>query len=247
MSRAPIKVLTMNVHKGFSLFNRKFVLQELREAVRATHADIVFLQEVLGSHAILAKRFPQWSTVPQYEYLADTLWCNYAYGRNAVYPDGDHGNAILSKFIIQRHDNHFLAHVGERRGILHAVLGTPLARETHVMCVHFGLSEAERSEQTQLLCALIEKAVPPGAPLIVAGDFNDWRLRVHDKLMQWGLHEVFVQAHGEAARTFPSRWPLLRLDRIYVRNADAHAPVVLPRKPWSHLSDHAPLAAEIEL
>ena len=41
--------------------------------------------------------------------------------------------------------------------------------------------------------------------------------------------------------------PVLRLDRIYVRNAIGHAPVVLPSHPWSHLSDHAPLAAEIEL
>ena len=51
----------------------------------------------------------------------------------------------------------------------------------------------------------------------------------------------------EAAKTFPARLPLLRLDRIYVRNAGAHAPVVLPRRPWSHLSDHAPLVADIEL
>jgi endonuclease/exonuclease/phosphatase family metal-dependent hydrolase len=58
---------------------------------------------------------------------------------------------------------------------------------------------------------------------------------------------VFVQAHGQSARTFPARLPLLQLDRIYVRNAIGHAPVVLPPKPWSHLSDHAPLAAEIEL
>ncbi|RYF31836.1 MAG: EEP domain-containing protein, partial [Comamonadaceae bacterium] len=57
----------------------------------------------------------------------------------------------------------------------------------------------------------------------------------------------FVQANGSAARTFPSRFPLLPLDRIYVRNAGVHSPVVLPRRPWSHLSDHAPLVAEIEL
>ena len=45
----------------------------------------------------------------------------------------------------------------------------------------------------------------------------------------------------------PARFPLLSLDRIYVRNARVHSPVVLPRRPWSHLSDHAPLVAEIAL
>jgi endonuclease/exonuclease/phosphatase family metal-dependent hydrolase len=84
--------------------------------------------------------------------------------------------------------------------------------------------------------------------VVVAGDFNDWRHRAHAQLEKGAeLHEVFVQANGRAARTFPARLPLLRLDRIYVRNAIGHAPVVLPLRPWSHLSDHAPLAAEIEL
>jgi endonuclease/exonuclease/phosphatase family metal-dependent hydrolase len=82
---------------------------------------------------------------------------------------------------------------------------------------------------------------------VVAGDFNDWRLHAHRHLVsRSGLREVFVEAHGRAARTFPARWPVLRLDRIYVREATAHEPIVLPRRPWTHLSDHAPLAAEIE-
>ena len=58
---------------------------------------------------------------------------------------------------------------------------------------------------------------------------------------------VFVTAYGEHARTFPARFPIFALDRIYVRSARVHAPVVLPRRPWSHLSDHAPLVAEISL
>jgi endonuclease/exonuclease/phosphatase family metal-dependent hydrolase len=41
--------------------------------------------------------------------------------------------------------------------------------------------------------------------------------------------------------------PALRLDRIYVRNLKAHRPQVLAARPWSHLSDHAPLSVEIEL
>lgn len=36
------KVLTINTHKGFTSFNRRFILPELRDAVRATSADIVF-------------------------------------------------------------------------------------------------------------------------------------------------------------------------------------------------------------
>ena len=90
--------------------------------------------------------------------------------------------------------------------------------------------------------------MPDDAPLIVAGDFNDWRGRAHEILEKGAaLREVFVHANGRAARTFPARFPVLPLDRIYVRNAGVHAPVVLPRRPWSHLSDHAPLVADIDL
>jgi endonuclease/exonuclease/phosphatase family metal-dependent hydrolase len=245
------KVLTANVHKGFSLFNRRFILQELREAVREVGADIVLLQEVLGRHALHAKRIANWPSMAQYEFLADTIWPNVAYGRNAVYPDGDHGNALLAKFAIIRHHNHDVSYGrDEARGLLHVVLATPSlnAQTLHVICVHFGLTEAHRSAQLVMMYDLIQRHVPTDAPLIVAGDFNDWRGQVHRFLeARMNLREVFAQANGNVARTFPARWPLLRLDRIYVRNVTACSPVMLPRQPWSALSDHAPLAAEIRL
>ena len=52
---------------------------------------------------------------------------------------------------------------------------------------------------------------------------------------------------ARAARSFPSRWPVLRLDRIYVRGVASALPVPMARRPWDRLSDHAPLAADIEL
>lgn len=91
-----LQVLTVNTHKGFNPFNRRFILPELREAVRSVGADLVFLQEVLGSHSLHAARLPSQLPAPQYEYLADSMWPQFAYGRNAVYPEGHHGNAVLS-------------------------------------------------------------------------------------------------------------------------------------------------------
>jgi endonuclease/exonuclease/phosphatase family metal-dependent hydrolase len=94
----------------------------------------------------------------------------------------------------------------------------------------------------------MEDEVPPGAPLVVAGDFNDWRLRGQKALMRIsGLKEVFAESHGQVSRTFPARFPLFRLDRIYVRNFAHFKPVALASRPWMHLSDHAPLAAEVRL
>ncbi|KQP12004.1 endonuclease/exonuclease/phosphatase family protein [Pseudorhodoferax sp. Leaf267] len=247
---AQIKVLTVNIHKGFTTFNRRFMLHELREAVRHVHADVVFLQEVLGTHARHAARFPDYPEAPHYEFLADSIWPQFAYGKNAAYPHGHHGNAVLSKFPIVHQENRDVSQAGpERRGLLHCVLAVPNCEQNvHVFCVHLGLRESHRREQLHLLAQMIEKEVPVGAPVIVAGDFNDWRRRAHGILEKHaGLREVFVHANGKSAKTFPAKFPMLSLDRIYVRNASAHSPLVLPGEPWSRLSDHAPLAAVINL
>lgn len=246
-----IKVLTLNTHKGFTSFNRKFVLHELREAVRQTGADLVFLQEVLGSHERHAKAHKNWPQKSQYEFLADTIWTDFAYGRNAVYPHGHHGNAMLSKFPIVKYTNHdaTLRQGPEKRGLLHCTLQLPGngagPRQLHAICVHLSLLESHRAEQLDLLCRLIGSEVPKDAPLVIAGDFNDWRRQVHKQLaVRAGLDEVFVATHGKEARTFPARFPLLRLDRIYCRNVTVANPAVHSVPPWSHLSDHAALSAE---
>ena len=241
-----LNVLTINVHKGFTLFNRRFILPELREAVRATNADLVFLQEVHGSHQQHAVRHPAWPETPQYEFLADSMWPQFAYGRNAVYPHGDHGNALLSKFPIAHYENLDVSiHGNEQRGLLHCRLEVPGHEQVHAICVHLGLREAHRQSQVQLLLKRLD-SLPAQAPVIIAGDFNDWRLKA-DAVLSQRLVEAFGEHFGSPARSFPARLPLLRLDRIYLRNAMPAKAQVLSMYPWSHLSDHAPLAAEIDL
>ena len=134
------KVLTVNIHKGFTFFNRKFILSELRDAVRAVGADVVFLQEVAGSHLKHGKKFQNYPNEPHYEYLADSIWSQFAYGRNAVYNNGHHGNAMLSKFPIVKFENRDISISGpERRGMLHCELKVPgHSRNVHAICVHLG-------------------------------------------------------------------------------------------------------------
>lgn len=242
-----LRIMTANVHKGFTFFNRRFILPELRDAVNTTSADVVFMQEVIGAHRVHAERWQNWPDTPQYEFLADTMWPDFAYGRNAVYPDGDHGNALLSKFPILRYDNLDVSISGtEERGMLHSVLDVPGQRDVHAICVHLGLRETHRDEQLRRLCDFIQ-SLPANETVIVAGDFNDWRLRADRILNDCGMTEAFVKEYGKPAKSFPARFPVLRLDRIYVRNATTHAPAVLSQRPWSHLSDHAPLFVEVRL
>lgn len=242
-----LRLLTVNTHKGFTALNRRFILPELREAVRTLATELVFLQEVHGTHRRHPLRWKEWPPTPQYEFLADSMWPEFAYGRNAVYPDGDHGNALLSKFPILAYHNHDIS-IGqhEMRGLLHAELDVPGQREVHAICVHLGLQERHRQRQLRLLCGLMDE-LPADSAVIVAGDFNDWLRRADPIMVGCGLHEVFTHLHGAPAKSFPARWPILPLDRVYLRNARANEAQVLTRRPWSHLSDHVPLAVEVVL
>ena len=56
MPSPTLRVLSLNAHKGFTPLNRRFILQELREAVRAVAADLVFLQEVMLINQVIVFR-----------------------------------------------------------------------------------------------------------------------------------------------------------------------------------------------
>lgn len=236
----PLRLLTLNAHQGFGALRRRRLLGEIRTALRAAAADLVFLQEVGGDTGLEGPE-------EHYEMLADEVWPQHAYGRNAVAGDGHQGNALLSKYPIVRWENVDIS-VGraEPRGLLHCVVDVPgESGPLHAICVHLGLRESHRRRQVERLTELIALAVPRDAPLVVAGDFNDWRGHAHARLARVpALIEVCTDGRGAPARTFPAWCPVLRLDRIYVRHL-RHRPLPMPRRPWSTLSDHVPLAAEV--
>ena len=57
----------------------------------------------------------------------------------------------------------------------------------------------------------------------------------------------YCDQRGRPARTFPSTFPLLRLDRIYARGFDVSHAEVHHGLPWSRISDHAALSVELDL
>jgi endonuclease/exonuclease/phosphatase family metal-dependent hydrolase len=244
-----LKVLTYNIHKGFTSFNREFVLDELRTALRSTHADLALLQEVVGDHSGHKSTVHKWPTRPQFEFLADTVWPHYAYARNAVYPRGHHGNVILSRFPILSYDQENLStNSMEHRGLLHCIVELPtLGARIHLVCLHLGLTQGGRNQQLEQVSRRIAK-LKESEPLIIGGDFNDWRGRVSPLLSaRHGLREVHEVAHGRKARTFPSRLPLLAVDRIYYRGFDLEAATVLRDGVFRELSDHAAVFATLVL
>jgi endonuclease/exonuclease/phosphatase family metal-dependent hydrolase len=242
-----LRILTYNIHKGFSTFNRGFVLDELRNALRSTHADVALLQEVIGDHTEHQKKIQNWPTRPQFEFLADTVWPHYAYARNAVYPRGHHGNVILSRYPILKYDQENIStNAMEHRGLLHCVVEIPdTGRKIHFVCLHLGLTQRGRNQQLDLVSKRIAR-IHESEPLVVGGDFNDWRGRVSPVLRErHGLREAHETAHGKPARTFPIQLPMLRVDRIYFRGLEVKSVSVLRDGVFRELSDHAAVFATL--
>lgn len=244
-----LRVASYNIHKGFSHFNRRLVIHDLRARLRALNPDIIFLQEVQGSHLGHAQRWHHWPDAPQYEFLADQGWSHFAYGKNAVYNQGHHGNAILSRHPIAHWENLDISgHPFESRGLLHVLIDVPgMPEQLHVFCLHLALFERSRKHQLELVQRRVHACVPDHAPLIIAGDFNDWREQAgHAFAADLGLIEVFETMHGRVARSFPAHLPILSLDRIYVRGWHVRQADVLFGIDGWRSSDHAPLSAVLE-
>jgi len=250
MTDQTIKVLTYNIHKGFSTTNKNFVLHDIKSALQDIGADIVFLQEIQGEHQKKSSSVINWPTEPQFEFLADEVWPHHAYGKNAIYKAGHHGNAILSKHPFKQWENINVATMkNASRSLLHGVIEIPDAlKPVHVICVHLGLFEKERSMQFGKLCERIDSHVPHDEPLIIAGDFNDfWRRAEHHLQDDLELTEVFKKLTGSHARSFPSWLPIMHTDRIYYRGIEASRCERLKHNPWKRLSDHIPLIAEFNV
>jgi endonuclease/exonuclease/phosphatase family metal-dependent hydrolase len=245
---ATLRVVTLNIHKGLSHFNRRMVIHELREGLQGLDPDLVFLQEVQGLNQRFTMRYRTCPVEPQHEFLAGDRW-QHVYGVNAVYDHGHHGNAILSRYPFVSFENQDVSdHRFERRGLLHTVVMVPgWRRNLHCVCVHLSLHERGRNRQLEAISGRLEELASRDVPIIVAGDFNDWRHRATAILeRRLGMTEVSVAHLGRAQRTYPSLMPLLRLDRIYVRGFKVAASRVHRGKPWSMLSDHLAVSAELQ-
>ena len=170
--------------------------------------------------------------------------------QRSPYGHGHHGNAILSRFPIIKATNHDVTmHKLECRGLLHCeLLLAGVASPIHAICIHLSLTEQQRRSQIASRVALVEKHIPRNAPLIIAGDFNDWRNRAeYDLAHRLGLIEAFTDHTGQPARSYPSKLPMLRLDRIYLRGFSVTTTDVHWGLPWSRISDHAALTTELVL
>jgi len=252
MDGTRLRVISYNIHQGITVRRNRLSLSILKEALQELKPDLVFLQEVAGSSVEkLGKLWPE-KVANQLEGLADQMWPHFAYQKNVIFSRHHHGNAIMSRYPIS---NFVLKDITlgklKKRGLLHGVIHIPQGESekelvVHAVNAHLGLFQFERRFQTQELIEYVKKTINTASPLLIAGDFNDWRQRV-TKELQHRLHvqEAFFSFGQNHARTFPSRLPILQLDRIYFRHAQMKSASCLKGRKWTVLSDHLPIMADL--
>lgn len=239
-----VRVATYNIHKGVQGVGprRRLEIHNLGHAVEQLDADIVCLQEVRKLHRGEARFFSRWPELPQAEFLAPPGY-ESVYRSNAITRHGEHGNAMLSRWPVLGHQHEDMSdHRFEQRGLLHSQIDLH-GQSVHVVVVHLGLIRASRMRQIAQLQRFIEREVPAHAPVVVAGDFNDWGTTVRREMAGMGLSGF----DGPVQPTFPSRLPLVQLDQVFARGMLPLGLQVPRGRIWWRMSDHLPLVAEFQL
>lgn len=241
-----IRVATWNIHKGVNGLGprRRLEIHNIGLAVDQFDADLICLQEVRKHHHREAQRFSHWPSLEQADFLAP-LGYTPVYQTNAITKHGEHGNALLTRWPVIKHQHEDMSdHRFEQRGLLHVEV---LIHEApvHIVVVHLGLIKSSRRRQVKQLCDYIQREIPKDAPLIVAGDFNDWGTACEAALKSEHLHTFQSNPiTAKKLRTYPARLPLVQFDYVFARHLTATSVVVPTGQSWARMSDHLPLIAD---
>ena len=247
-----LRVATYNIHKGVRGIGprKRLEIHNLGLAVESFDADLVFLQEVRLFHHSESRQFARtsfgWPAQGQAEFLAPEGY-SVAYRTNAVTRQGEHGNALLSRWPMGNIGHRDVSdHRFEQRGLLHVPVKWNGAT-VHAVVVHFGLVHASRVRQVQRLASFIQSHVPADEMVVVAGDFNDWGEKLDGPMAALGLtRAAHPDGTAPSRNTFPSLAPVFALDRFYMRGLSCRTTMVPRGMTWARMSDHLPLVAELE-
>ena len=245
----PIRVMTYNVHHCMGMDGRLSPLRIAR-VISMYEPDVIALQEV---HSY--DRHSKFSD--QAGLLANELGMYVVYSPVKRIAGGYFGNAILSKYpfrvIESRQLNSDLKLYKRRivpfkqaRGFIEVEVNISGSKFT-VINTHLGLTAEDR--RAQVIDLLSSRTFEQQfSPAILCGDFNATPRHNAYKMIKRVMQDIEEQTPERLFRkTFPTRYPVVRLDHIFV-NRHIKVDVVVPANHVTKVaSDHLPLVADLEL
>ncbi|MXO65518.1 endonuclease/exonuclease/phosphatase family protein [Altericroceibacterium endophyticum] len=220
-----------NIHKGIGLDRRRDP-ERIINVLNELGADIIALQEAdrrLGRRAAVIPR----------QMLAEHHWQLVPLAARSE-SMGWHGNAILVRRGVDILDAEPITlPTLEPRGAVCARLRVD-GRIMRVVGMHLDLSGLRRRHQIEAICSHMARGAEPS---ILMGDLNEWSNR-KGALRAFGP-EWNVLAPG---KSFPSRRPLARLDRIVISPEWRCVSQQVHHSALAAIaSDHLPVSAALQL
>ncbi len=248
-----MRLLTYNIHY-WAGSRRTLNLPHLIEILRKTQADIIGLNEVL--HPLYTPQGPRYPLLE----LAQALDMHWAFGpsfeqRATRFWPGVLGNAVLSRFPIRQITNTPLRSLPtrKRRTLFHVTLdihGHPFV----VFVTHLDhLLAAARRRQFETIVTHLHRVREPH---VLLGDFNThtpiasrwWKGElVIRQLRALGYEDAYALVGRDGGRSYPARFPFVRLDYIWVPKEWAHAvraACVVECPTARRASDHLPVCVD---
>ncbi|MGK9051622.1 endonuclease/exonuclease/phosphatase family protein [Neorhizobium sp. CSC1952] len=227
-------IASYNVHKCVGIDGR-FDPARTSHVIREIGADVIALQEA-------DTRFGERRG------LLDLAWMERETGllpvpvSGVAKAHGWHGNVILFREGLVR-DVHQVKLPGlEPRGALITELELEGGRTFRIIAAHLGLLNRSRHQQTRMILDILSSR--DEQPTVLMGDLNEWRLGDRSSLNT--LTTVF--GLPTAVPSFPSRLPVLALDRIMANRPGLIDTVEAHDTPLARLaSDHLPIKAVLKL
>ena len=247
MSESPaagLRVATYNVHGCVGMDGQRSE-SRIAEVIASMSADVVGLQELDSGRKRSA-------AIDQAGTIAAQLGWKHFFHPAMRYGDEQYGDAIISRLPLTLTRAAELPgdapwYCREKRVALRAEVQTSRG-SVHIINSHFGLGRAERIQQAELLVSADwAGSIAPDVPLVLLGDLNSVRTSRAYRIIANALRDVRTLVHPTGAfRTFPTRFPSLAVDHIFVNAALQPTTLSVHRTPLARVaSDHFPLVADL--
>ncbi len=227
-----IRVASYNIHKCVGTDRRRDP-QRIIDVLAEIDADVVALQEA-------DLRFGEREGLLNLAQLHDRLGLVPVPVPGAVKNHGWHGNVVLVREALVHHTHQLLLPGVEPRGALVVDMESK-SLHLRVIATHFGLLKRSRAQQVD---AVLQAAQDAGdRTVLLMGDLNEWRIGKRSGIS--GLQPIFGNFEYFVP-SYPSRYPLLALDRILCHPRKLLRDIAVHSTPLSRkASDHLPITAEL--
>jgi endonuclease/exonuclease/phosphatase family metal-dependent hydrolase len=235
VGQGDLLVASYNVHKCVGT-DGKFDPSRTVRVIREIGADVIALQEA-------DKRFGERNGLLDLDLLERETGLARVPIRGRAKAHGWHGNVVLFRRGSVREVRQISLPGLEPRGAILTEIALECGGTIRIIAAHFGLLRRSRARQVHMIYDIMRDSHE--VPTLLMGDLNEWRLNDRSAL---SLLESALGRLPPCAPSFPSRFPLLALDRIIANRQAVLSPVVVHDTPMARTaSDHLPIKASVTL